>query len=314
MKGNIILAFGIFIGIIVLLLVIGGNYFYNYGVLRKKKKFMDGNPDLSNDQFESNWRESKEWFQGKLWESIQMKSFDGLNLYGAYLKAKAPTDKTVILVHGYTGRGSGMAFLARYYYEELGYSVLMPDLRGHGQSEGNYIGFGWHDRKDLMQWINYIIEKQGASSQIVLHGISMGGGTVLMTSGEELPKSVKCIVSDCAYTSAKDILLFQMKKMFNIPAFPLMQVTSLICKLRAGYFFEEASALNAVKKSKMPIIFIHGSEDKFVPTKMVYPLYEALNAEKELFIVPKAGHGYAYWVDEQGYKKHVEEFITRFIK
>lgn len=313
MREKIILIVTVIILVILAVFIFGGIYFYNFGVLRRKKKFMEGNPDLSSDEFESNWKESKEWFQGKVWESIQMKSYDGLNLYGNYLRAEVPTDKTVILVHGYTGRGSGMAFLARYYHEELGYNVLMPDLRGHGDSQGNYIGFGWHDRKDLIQWVSYILEKLGNNSDIVLHGISMGGGTVLMTSGENLPENVRCIVSDCAYTSAKDILIFQMKKMFNIPSFPLIQITSIICKLRAGYFFGEASALEAVKRSKKPMLFIHGSEDKFVPTKMVYPLYEALNAEKELFIVPKAGHGYAFWVDEEGYKDKVQGFLNRFM-
>jgi uncharacterized protein len=314
MMKNMIFIAMVVIVIALAILFIAGNYFYNFGVLRRKKDFLKGNPDIENDSFANNWAESRIWFDGKQWDKITMKSYDNLTLFANYLKAPKSTDKIVILVHGYSGRGSGMAFLAEYYHEVLGYQVLMPDLRGHGQSEGNYIGFGWHDRKDLIQWINYILKTQGENSEIVLHGISMGAATVLMTSGEELPKNVKCIISDCAYTSAKDILMYQMHRMFNISSALIIQVTSLICKIRAGYFFGEASAVNQVKKSIKPILFIHGSEDKFVPTKMVYTLYEAAKSKKELFIVPKAGHGYAFWVDREGYKSQMMNFISRYIK
>ncbi|MEG0772809.1 alpha/beta hydrolase [Clostridium sp.] len=314
MVENIIFAAKVIIAIALIVLIFAGNYFYNFGVLRRKKEFLKGNPDLENDDYAKDWADSRVWFDGKTWEDITMKSYDNLTLFAKYLKAPKDTDKIAILVHGYSGKGSGMAFIAQHYHETLGYNVLMPDLRGHGQSEGNYIGFGWHDRKDLIKWINYVIESHGENSQIILHGISMGAATVLMTSGEELPSNVMCSISDCAYTSAKDILIFQMKKMFKIPSFPLIQVTSLICKLRAGYCFGEASAVKQVEKTKKPILFIHGSEDKFVPTKMVYPLYEASTMEKELFIVPKAGHGYAYWVDKKGYESEMMKFMSRYIK
>lgn len=189
----------------------------------------------------------------------------------------------------------------------------MLDDRGHGKSEGSYIGFGWQDRKDYLKWIDYTINTVGKDSEIVLHGVSMGGATVLMTSGEDLLDNVKAIISDCAYTSVKDQLEYQLKEMYHLPSFPIMQSTSLLTKIRAGYSFEEASALEQVAKAKTPILFIHGDADAFVPYEMVNRLYEKCRSEKDIFIVPNAQHGTAYRDDKVGYEKKVTEFISKYV-
>lgn len=296
-------------------LLTAGWYFYNVAVLRRKKDFLRDNPDLPRDTHDETWGIAKVWLEKQGQEQLEIKSSTGLRLRAIYLAAPGKSDKTVILVHGYVSRAKGMAFLAQYYHEVHGFNVVMPDLRGHGESEGNYIGFGWHDRQDLIQWIQSMVDQNEGKGKILLHGISMGGATVLMTSGEKLPANVKGIISDCAYTSAGDILTHQLKQIYQLPAFPLLPITSLICKLRAGYFFSEASALAQVAKSDLPILFIHGIEDKFVPAWMVHPLYEAAKSnEKRLFLVENAGHGNAYWKDTVGYQRHVEDFIDRHMK
>lgn len=295
--------------IALIILFLAGLYFYNYAILRRRKEFIDTDPELQglNDP-KKNFM--KKWFDDQSFKRVSIRSEDNLALNGLYLESKKSSDKTVILVHGYSGQGRDMYFISKFYYEKLGFNLLVPDLRGHGESEGKYIGFGWHDRKDILNWIEFI----GGSCQIVLHGISMGGGTVLMVSGEELPNNVKCIVSDCAFSGAMDILSYQLKRMFKLPKFPLIYATSFICKLRAGYYFEEACALKQLKKSKTPVLFFHGDADKFVPTEMVYPLYEALKAEKKLVIFPGAGHVEAYWEDKDLYEKELEGFINKFVR
>lgn len=338
----------ILLGIIIVILVGAGIYFYRLAIHRSKKEFLRDDPDLVDGNLNNPWATDRDWLDSRILKKIIISSYDGLTLSAHYLAAPRPTPVTAILVHGYTGKGKDMAAIARYYYETHGFNVLLPDCRGHGESEGNYIGFGWHDRLDILRWIDYIIDytssnasgkTSGATNKssdeinnnvinnnnvidkrinkdeikIILHGVSMGGATVLMTSGENLPPNVKLIVSDCAYTSVKDILSYQMRRMYKLPPFPLIQITSLICKLRAGYSFEEASALSQVQKSKVPILFIHGSEDKFVPTEMAYKLYEAANCKKHLFIVENASHGNAYWTDMEGYKKQVESFLEKFV-
>src|SRR5699024_4642217 len=136
--------------------------------------------------------------------TIDMTSFDGPDLKGYYLPQDEPTNKTVIFAHGYLGRASDMGSFGAYYYDELGYDIFTPDLRGHGDSEGEYYGFGWHDRLDMVDWIDKVIEMTGPDTEIVLHGLSMGAATMLMTSGEDLPANVKAVISDSAYTSVYD--------------------------------------------------------------------------------------------------------------
>lgn len=306
-------------GVLVLLLFAGlaaaSLYFYDMAVKRSTKEFLNDNEDLqqATNQSSSGELSGSEWLKLQKLDTWQIISEDGLRLIGYYLAAPEPTTKTVILAHGYTSKGRHMGSFARFYHHKLGYNVLMPDARGHGQSEGDYIGFGWPERKDYLLWINQVIEQVGEAAEIVLHGISMGGATVMMVSGEEVVGQVKVIIEDCGYTSAYDQLAYQLKRMYKLPPFPMLPATSLVTKLVAGYSFSEASALKQVAKSKLPILFIHGAEDRFVPTAMVWQLYDACLSEKDIYIVEGAGHGTAYGTDRETYEQKVSEFIGRFM-
>ncbi|REK74759.1 alpha/beta hydrolase [Paenibacillus paeoniae] len=304
-----------FITIIVLLLaavIVGASfYFYNVAIARADKSFLSGNPDLEvGASAENPYERSEQWWEDQLFQEWHMESEDGLRLHAYYLKAKQPSDLTVIIAHGYSGHAALMSNLAQMYHEKLGCHILLPDARGHGRSEGRYIGFGWPERRDYVGWIREVIAANGENSQIILHGVSMGGATVMMTSGESLPSQVKAIIEDCGYTSAKDQLAYQLKRMYRLPSFPLVQTTSLVTKWRAGYSFGEASALEQVKKSKTPTLFIHGDTDLFVPTAMVKELYEHGPEQKELLIIPGAGHGLARHTDPETYDRIVSSFIA----
>lgn len=306
------------LALVVVVLCAGSFYFYHVAVARASKEFLSESPDLKTSPEVEESKETTladdEWWNSQNFERRDMDSEDGIHLKAYYLPATGPSDKTVIIAHGYSGNATQMSSYARMYHEKWGYNVLLPDARGHGESGGGYIGFGWPERKDYLKWIGRVLDENGADSQIVLHGVSMGGATVMMTSGEDLPPNVKAVVEDCGYTSAKAELSFQLRRMYRLPAFPIVETTSLLTKLRAGYFFGEASALEQVKKSKTPTLFIHGANDKFVPTEMVHEVYESCAAEKELYIVPKAGHGEAYRMDPETYEKTVAGFIGRFVQ
>ena len=271
----------IIFSLLIVILLFAGNYFYNFAILGRKKEFLKDDPDLRETSSGASWDTRKEWLQQQIQEVHTIRSYDDLKLNAIYIPCKLPSRKTVILVHGYNSWSGSMGGFAEYYTEVLGCNVLLPDLRGHGESEGSYIGFGWHDRKDILQWIDLLIEKLGHSNQIVLHGVSMGAAAVLMTSGEELPDNVKCIISDCAYSSVSGILGYQVKRMFKLPKFPLIYFTSLICK--------------------------------FVPTEMVYELFEAALCPKELFVVTDAAHGTSFWKDPEKYKAAVKDFLQKYI-
>lgn len=239
------------------------------------------------------------WLETAEVSEASVTSDDGLLLKGSIVRTPEKSDLWAVIIHGYTGRKEHMANYAAYYAER-GFNVLLPDMRGHGESEGDYIGMGWLDRKDVLKWIDLIISEDPAAV-ITLHGVSMGGATVMMTAGEKLTDNVKAIVDDCGYTSVWDIFSDELNYIFGLPTFPFLNTASVIAKLRAGYTFEEASALGQVKNAKVPMMFIHGSEDNFVHTEMVYRVHEACPTDKELYVAEGAGHGGAVYVDPEVY-------------
>jgi uncharacterized protein len=285
-------------------------YFYDQAVARKPKAFIMDSKDLDTGPALASAFDSS-WIRSQTTERVAIRSADGIDLVARYLPAASPTGKLAILAHGYSADCWSMGSIARFYWEELGYGVLLPDARGHGESRGNYIGFGWPDRRDYMQWIRLFIDRLGPDTRVVLHGVSMGGATVLMASGErDLPPQVRAIVDDCGYTSADEELAYQLQRMYGITDRSILARTSRMAKRRAGYSFEEASALEQVKKSRTPTLFIHGGADTFVPTEMAHRLYDACASDKQLFIVPGAGHGMSFSADYEGYTARVREFLA----
>ncbi|MGT2934180.1 alpha/beta hydrolase [Streptococcus catagoni] len=227
-----------------------------------------------------------------------------------FLPAKKKTNKTAIVVHGFANAKENMKPYAMLYYN-LGYNVLMPDNEAHGQSQGNLIGYGWNDKDNLLAWTQLMI-KENAESQISWFGLSMGAATVMMASGENVPSQVKTIIEDCGYSSLWDELAYQAKAMYNLPAFPILYEVSLISKIRAGFTYGEADSLKQLKKNKVPILFIHGDKDDFVPTKMVYQNYKATSAKKDLLIVKGAKHARSYQSNKTMYEKKVKEFLEKY--
>ncbi|QTM98979.1 alpha/beta fold hydrolase [Sediminibacillus dalangtanensis] len=300
-------------GIVVLLTVAllgGSNYFYNQGVNRGEQVelYSEEPPVLPSSEADRKLlAEAQDWFAAKKLKELEMTSYDGLNLKAHYLQNPQESGKAVILAHGYRGYGQQMGDLAKFYYDH-GFSILMPDARGHGESEGDYIGYGWHDRLDYQGWIKRLIDDYRMDS-IFLHGNSMGAALVLMTSGEDLPSQVKGIIADSGYTDVSEELSHQLRHLYHLPAFPLISITSGMTKLRAGYWFGEASAIEQVKDNTRPLFIIHGDRDELVPTEMAHRLYEAADSEKQLWIVPGAGHTDAYAAATAEFQKRLEAFI-----
>ncbi|XZL75478.1 alpha/beta hydrolase [Clostridium perfringens] len=312
---------GILVGIIICIILalgFGGNYLYNLAI----------NPDTPKDiVFESTESSkdvvtinstsgpvsisSEEWLLKESgYEDLYMTSRDGLKLHN-YLIKKPNSNKWVITVHGYTSQGKLTSYYAKNF-SDMGYNVIIPDLRGHGTSEGDYIGMGWDERLDIIDLINYII-KEDKEAEIVLYGISMGAATVLNTSGEEFPENVKAVVADCGYTSAWDEFAYQLNKLFGLPAFPMMHIANLITKIRAGYWINESSPIDQTAKSKTPTLFIQGDEDTFVPSFMVEELFNASSAEKEKLIIKGAGHAKASKVNPKLYWETIDGFLNKYV-
>jgi uncharacterized protein len=295
-------------------LVAAGNYFYNVAINRSHDAVdLHGGGEsvtaaslLSEEEQQAKFEEIMAWTEKQNFEIVEIQSEDGLKLKARYLKNGQSNGKAVILAHGYKGNSEQMPGITKFYYDQ-GYDILKPDARGHGLSEGEYIGYGWHDRKDYVQWSHFLAEEEGAEN-IFLHGFSMGAATVLMASGEELPVEVKGIIADSGYTTVREELTHQLKYLYHLPAFPVMQVTSAITSIRAGYTFSEASAIDSIIKTKLPLFIIHGDQDKLVPTEMGQRIFDAANSDKVLWIVPGAGHTEAYTIAEKEYQDRLKAF------
>ena len=239
---------------------------------------------------------------------------DGVRMHAFYVRAPRPTSHTAVIVHGYTDNAIRMFHIGYLYNRSLGYNILLPDLRYTGLTEGDAIQMGWLDRKDVIQWINTAPHIFGDSIRAVVHGISMGAATTMMVSGEKLPDYIRCFVEDCGYTSVWDQFEKELKGVFHLPAFPLLYVTEWICQLQNGWNFHEASALNQVKKCRKPMLFIHGDKDDFVPTWMVYRLYEAKPQPKALWVVPGVDHAHSYRDYPEEYTGKVREFVEGYLE
>lgn len=301
-----------------LVLIFAGNYFYNIAInANTSKDFLNqsnhlGDVDTSGN-LEYNWDLRQEiitWGE-ETYEQRKIESHDGLTLSSFLFKNQRAKNRYAIVVHGYMGKSLDMIVSIKHIYDS-GYTVLAPDCRGCGESEGDYTGMGWIDRMDILRWIDMLIQNN-PDAEIMLYGVSMGGAAVMMVSGEKLPENVKVIVEDCGYTSAEDILTYQLKDLFNLPKFPIIPSASLVTKIRAGYYLDEASAVKQVQKSVTPILFIHGDIDAFVPFSMLDILYEAANCPKEQYVVSGAGHGYSSSVEGDRYWKRVFDFVNRYI-
>lgn len=313
----------IIVAALVVLEIVASNYLVSFAIERKENlmehaaevvpEYETPTEDLEiiQDNMERMWAETQAWLEDAETEEWEMTSRDGLVLKASFFPSPEGTHDYLVGIHGYMSRRAGM-WDNGHQFAKWGYNVLLPDLRACGESEGTYIGMGWLDRIDIIDWINMIIEKDPLA-QIVVYGVSMGGATAMMVAGEEsLPENVICAVEDCGYTSVWDIFEDELAYIFHLPAFPLLYTASLAAKVRAGYTFGEASSLEQIKKAKVPVIFLHGSLDTFVSPDMINPLYEACASEKEKLVIEGAGHGQACYRDPEGYFGAVAEFISRF--
>lgn len=255
---------------------------------------------------------ASEWEKENSPEYLKVMSFDNLCLKARWWDFNR--NVTVLYVHGYGNTGEQAALFAEFFVEKLKANILAVDLRGHGNSEGEYIGFGWQDRKDILKWIDELQNKKGDTHKIILFGLSMGAATVLSVSGEELPESVCMICADCGYGSLNEIIRQFMKQRFHLPVNIIFPIVKWYFRKWYDFPMDEIQPSMQVKKAKVPILFIHGKEDSLIPEEMSEKMYESCSAPKELLVIPNAGHALSAIEDWELYQKTVLKFYERSIK
>lgn len=250
------------------------------------------------------------------YETVSIRSHDGLTLYGRYYHQKdgAPV---ALMMHGYHSNalrdfcgGFALAW-------ERGYNILLADQRAHNRSEGRVVAFGIQERFDCAAWAHFAARRAGAQVPVLLFGISMGAATVLMAGALPLPENVRGIVADCPYSSAKAILCKVCGEDMHLPAKAAWPLMVLGARLFGGFDLQAASPVQAVQTCRVPLLLIHGEDDRFVPCTMSVEIAAA--AEKagvpvRLLTVPRAGHGVSFLVDPTAYRSAVTEFVEDALK
>lgn len=219
---------------------------------------------------------------------------DDLSLSAAYID-NDKTDVVIILLHGYRSNVVYDFSGALELYHKLGFSILMPDQRSHGKSEGKYITYGIKERFDCVSWCEFAAE-HFKNKRIILDGISMGATTVLMASAEHLPNNVLGIIADSGFTSPYDII-GKVAADMGYPKRLVMPVLRLGIRLLAGFDPKELSTTDALKKNNIPLLLVHGKADTFVPYQMTVESYNAANSRKRLVLTEKADHGLSFFVE-----------------
>ena len=307
MKKIVVWSVVFFLMVVVVSIIGGGVYMLDYSLAPDANR--TDTAHYFSAQYET-YPETRPWVDSLRKQDALRDTFvtmpTGERHHALYIIRK-PSNKTALVVHGWRDCGIRFLYLARLYERELGYNVVIPDLHAHGLSEGDMIQMGWKDRLDVLHWLRTF-----QTDTMVVHGVSMGAATTMMLSAEQMPEGIRDIrfIEDCGYTNVWEEFAGELKNQFGLPEFPLMFATSLLCKLRNGWSFGEASPIDAVRQTTHPMLFIHGGNDTFVPTEMVYRLYNAKTGMKALWIADGAEHAESYLTHRKEYVRRVSDFLS----
>lgn len=258
-------------------------------------------------------QETEEWLSKQRTTDLSIRSEDGLKLYGTMVWAGNDAKKTVVCIHGFHAQPTGDFAGIMQAYVRNGINVFLADDRAHGRSEGELLGFSWKDRRDIVEWVEMLINILGEDNEFYLHGVSMGAGAVMMASGEQdLPKQVKGIIEDCGFTSITGEFLHVFPVTARFIRKPVIFIDTIINRILNGYWLEQASSLKQIERNSRPYLCIHGGDDTFVPTEMVYRIYNRIGMPKELLVVPGAQHAKSFTMAPELYEKTMIGFVNKY--
>lgn len=247
--------------------------------------------------------------QSERTKQVTIQNSDGLKLTGHFLRANNPK-RVVIAVHGWRSSWQHDFHSQCEILELLNCDILFIDQRAHGRSEGKYIGFGITERFDCLEWLDFIETHNQKNLPVYLFGISMGATTVMLASELIGSGRVRGIIADCGFTSAGDIWRYAIQQKARRGSRSFYCLSDLRCIRKAGYRGDTRSTVQALKNTDIPLLFFHGSEDKFVPTYMSRISYESCASKKRLVIVDGAKHNGSCRTDPIRYRRELENFFN----
>lgn len=271
--------------------------------------------DQEKNKQSDNWRKQYvDWADGQAMERCTITSDRGDVLRGYYFPPDKPSDIIVIGSHGFHADHTVDPYTFIKHYHDRGWGFFCCDHVASGESSGDYVGFDYFESRDMLLWIDYLKARFGSDIKLILHGVSMGASTVLQLA-DKCPDCVKLIISDCAYTGALDEFEHVVKSFGIRAAKPILWVFNKMNIRFAGFDLKETDVRNSVVNAKVPILFIHGEEDDFVPLKMAQELYKICGAPlKKIKTFKNASHAESLMKNEKEYLKTVDEFIDENLK
>ena len=253
-----------------------------------------------------------DWYENQPKSELFITSRDGLHLVADLIEAEDPVG-LVVAAHGFRSwPAREFTLVAKHLYEQ-GYTVLYPYMRAHRKSEGKYITFGVKERYDIAAWAKLLSEKY-PDLPLFLYGQSMGGASVIMASGLDLPNNTRGVIADSAFFSPKDVIGTALVQSYKIPTFPMLNVMDFWARIIAGYSLTATTCQEALDKTDLPFLFIHGTEDDLVPYEMGMQNYKHCHTEKEMLTVEGAAHCASYYVDPVRYLSYLDGFLKKYGK
>jgi len=307
--------------LVVFVLFVGASLFGAYKLVSVATTPEDNygkNYDVAYTIIYNKYPEMKAWWDSlvanNLCRDVYITNEEGHKLHGLLLEHPSsdtvPVTGSMMMIHGYCDDAPVMMRYAYCDYEVLHQNVLLPERRNCGLSEGDHITFGWYDRLDMHLWLDLMHKEWDLP--IVVHGLSMGAATTMMLSGDDIPDSLKVegFIDDCGYSSTWKQLASQLKAQYNLPEFPVLHLASFFNKIWHGWWFTDGDAVSQVAKCKKPMLFIHGTEDDFVPFEMVHEVYNAHTGPKYLWEVPNTKHARSIHRHYEEYCQHLKDFLN----
>lgn len=258
-------------------------------------------------------KEGQDWLHAHDHDIRYMVNSKGMKLCAHYFPAEN-ADRTLIEFHGWHGSWDVDFSGSSPFWHERGCNLLIVEERGQGDSDGDEMTFGIRERGDVMEWVRWYQKEINGRIPIYLTGVSMGAATLLMCAADDFPPQVRGMIADCGFSSAYEIIRLVGKKYFHIPEHPFMDTLNMYCRRKRGFDLKEGDVTYAMEHAKLPILFIHGKEDTFVPCWMTAESYEKCTSDKDILMVEGAAHGRSFLVDTESYIQKVMVFFSRHDK
>ena len=305
-------------GIVVLLAAVlagAAAFFFRFAICRRGRE-QDEKDFLKEGTiwhpFRARMEQAQEYIHAHTAEKLVISSFDGLRLSGLCLPLPGEARGVIVAFHGYRSLATVDFALEVEFFHRMGYHVVLPYQRSHGESQGRYITYGVKERFDCQSWARWAAQRFGEETPVFLMGISMGAATVLMAADLDLPESVRGIVADCGFTSPWDEMAHVARRDFKLPAFPLLYLLDLAARLRAGFGLKEGDARRSLSRGGLPVLFLHGEKDDFVPFSMTRENFAACRGEKALHTVKEAAHAQSFGMDTPGCERAIAAFLRKY--